>query len=463
MRRLSSELLLFGFILPMLSAERSNSNSSSHFVGPVDESRSVFVHLFEWTFDDIAVECEQFLGPRGYSAVQVSPPQLSINGPQWWTRYQPVSYQLFTRSGNQQQFSSMVNRCNAVGVGIYVDAVINHMAAADRSFPDVPYGFNDFHNPQCFIDNYFDRDNVQRCDLLGLNDLNTEAEYVQQTISNYLNNLTSMGVAGFRIDAAKHIAASSLQQIVNRLVGNPFVFQEVISGGGEPITPQEYVQIGDVTEFGWGDRIKSAFQGGQLRNLQFAGNGLLASEQAVVFVDNHDTQREGRHLTYKDGSTYNLANIFQLSYPFGYPKVMSSYGFTDVDSGPPGTGVHSGNSCSDNGGDWICEHRWDGIANMVRFANVAVDAWTVDYWWDDGNNRIAFSRGNLAFIAINGENTPFTRTFKTGLNVGRYCEILFQSSNGAPCQFPVDVNIDGDVTLTIPAMNAQAIHVGSTS
>lgn len=32
----------------------------------------VLVHLFEWRFDDIAKECEQFLGPKGYAGVQVS-------------------------------------------------------------------------------------------------------------------------------------------------------------------------------------------------------------------------------------------------------------------------------------------------------------------------------------------------------------------------------------------------------
>lgn len=37
-----------------------------------------FVHLFEWSWGDIAVECETFLGPKGYKAVQVSPPNEHI-------------------------------------------------------------------------------------------------------------------------------------------------------------------------------------------------------------------------------------------------------------------------------------------------------------------------------------------------------------------------------------------------
>ena len=34
--------------------------------------RTAFVHLFEWPWADIATECETVLGPKGYSAVQVS-------------------------------------------------------------------------------------------------------------------------------------------------------------------------------------------------------------------------------------------------------------------------------------------------------------------------------------------------------------------------------------------------------
>lgn len=30
------------------------------------------VHLFEWKWDDIAAECERFLGPRGFGGIQVS-------------------------------------------------------------------------------------------------------------------------------------------------------------------------------------------------------------------------------------------------------------------------------------------------------------------------------------------------------------------------------------------------------
>lgn len=35
------------------------------------DDRDTMVHLFEWKFQDIADECERFLGPMGYGGVQV--------------------------------------------------------------------------------------------------------------------------------------------------------------------------------------------------------------------------------------------------------------------------------------------------------------------------------------------------------------------------------------------------------
>jgi alpha-amylase len=48
--------------------------------------RSGMVHLFEWKWADIANECENFLAPRGFAGVQVSPPNENsvISGRPWF-------------------------------------------------------------------------------------------------------------------------------------------------------------------------------------------------------------------------------------------------------------------------------------------------------------------------------------------------------------------------------------------
>ena len=69
---------------------------------------------------------------------------------------------LESRSGTRDEFIDMVNRCHAVGVNIYVDAVINHMTGIDRVgtgtggsdfdgpnqiYPD--FTSSNFHQPYC--------------------------------------------------------------------------------------------------------------------------------------------------------------------------------------------------------------------------------------------------------------------------------------------------------------------------
>lgn len=98
----------------------------------------IIVQLFEWNWDSVTSECTNFLGPNGrfaasrklcssiceliftsgYRYAQVSPPQEHIQGSQWWTDYQPVSYQLVSKRGNREAFSRMIQTCKSAGVGI---------------------------------------------------------------------------------------------------------------------------------------------------------------------------------------------------------------------------------------------------------------------------------------------------------------------------------------------------------
>ncbi|RZA07269.1 MAG: alpha-amlyase, partial [Moraxellaceae bacterium] len=428
--------------------------------------RTVFVHLFEWQWNDIANECENFLGPRGFSAVQVSPPQKSISGSAWWTRYQPISYSIEGRSGTRSQFANMVSRCKAVGVDIYVDAVINHMAAQTRSFPEVPYGVNDFHSCTTEID-YTNAWQIQNCDLAGLNDLKTEADYVRGKIADYLNDLTSMGVAGFRFDAAKHMPAADISNIIGRLIGQPYIFQEVISSSSEPLQVQanQYTYNGDVTEFNFTNTIGYFFKGREpikaLSNIGVWG-GWLASADAVVFVANHDNQRQNTSniITHKDGGNLNnLAHVFMLGWPYGYPEIMSSYEWNTHDQGPPSSGA----SACNNG--WLCEHRNRAIANMVAFRNNTSTVFSVSHYWDNGGNQIAWGRGGLGFVAINRDDSlHLNRTFSTGMPAGIYCDVIhadFNFSNGA-CSGPtVTVDTNGNANISVNTHDAVAIHGGA--
>jgi alpha-amylase len=460
--------------------------------------RTVFVQLFEWKWPDIAQECESFLGPNGYAAVQVSPPEehVVVSGNPWWERYQPVSYRLDSRSGNRAEFANMVSRCKAAGVGIYADAVINHMTGMDSgtgiagstfthyNYPGL-YQNEDFHhcglNGNDDIVSYQDRSEVQNCELVNLADLNTGSPKVQDRIAGYLNDLLNLGVAGFRIDAAKHIDTNELKAILGKLKNTtsgtkPFIYQEVIEGAGEPIKASEYIQNGDVTEFKYGALLSPVFRAGQLANLSQYGTAsvFLPSDKAIVFTDNHDNQRGhgagGDVLTFKDGPLYHLANVYMLAWPYGYPEVMSSYDFTNSDQGPPANPDGSTMTIYSNGvpdcgkGRWVCEHHWQDIAGMAGFRNYTSPHLAVTDWWTNGNNAIAFGRGDRGYVIINREDSELKNTLQTSMPPGTYCDVTKGklSVDGKGCTGPtVTVNGDGKIAIAVPAMSAVAIHGGA--
>nr|AXY94711.1 alpha amylase [Habrobracon hebetor] len=399
----------------------------------------------------------------GYAGVQVSPVQENVIIPArpWWERYQPISYKFISRSGSEEEFKDMVRRCNAAGVRIYVDALLNHMAAdhpfpvigmgnstahpEKRDYPAVPYTPVDFH-PSCEILNYQDAYQVRNCELVGLHDLNQTHEHVRNQIVEFLNHAIDAGVAGFRIDAAKHMWPEDLKVIYSRLHdlptshgfkpnSRPYVYQEVIDMGGEGVTKYEYNSFGAVTEFKYGIELTRAMTGNNplkwYRNIGEEWE-LLPRDSALVFIDNHDNQRghggAGSVLTHKQPKEYKMALAFMLAHPYGNAKVMSSFAFNHTDQGPPADA--NGNTISPQFNDdyscnngWVCEHRWIEVYNMIRFRNT-VNGTEISEWWDNSNNQIAFSRGNAGFIAINADTIDLKQKIHTQLATGSYCDVI---------------------------------------
>lgn len=252
--------------------------------------KGAIVEMFGWPYDDIAEECE-FLGKAGYMAVKVFPPQEAIltfdtveNGElnQWSFMYQPVSYRLHSRMGTKKQLKAMIEKCRSNNVRVYADAVVNHMAGngndmyADHrnlaggscihwgpkvgssgspwyttgwvyennkwtgerpglEFPSVPYTASDFHCERT-LSSWTDPKALNYGWLVGLTDLNTEKESVQQRIADYITDLLSMGISGIRIDAAKHISPTGLSQIFKKLKAN-------LGGGELPDDFTSYLEV----------------------------------------------------------------------------------------------------------------------------------------------------------------------------------------------------------------------------
>lgn len=168
-------------------------------------------------------------------------------------------------SSSRPPTAPQVQRCNAAGVRVYVDVVLNQMAGgpeyANRtmhgtggsvafygnlSYPAVPYGRHEFHR-RCAISAYTDAHVVRNCWLADLPDLDQSVASVRARMAASLSELVAMGVAGFRVGACKHMWPNDLK-LIYRLVrdlgeewgfergARPLMMQEVGDNGLEPIS-----------------------------------------------------------------------------------------------------------------------------------------------------------------------------------------------------------------------------------
>ncbi len=434
----------------------------------------VGVQMHMWPFDSLATECST-LAKDGYSWVLVSPPEEDIMGQEWWDHYQPVSYKIGSSLGTEKQFKNMVTSCNKAGVQVVVDVVLNHMTA-DRTggqgflgskytkydYPGL-YTNTDFHTCPTGVDQITDYSNVvevQQCELLGLADLNTGSGSVRDKEANFLKSMRAMGVAGFRIDAAKHIAASELKQITDQLPSDTFWVDEVIGD----IPPQaDYYAFGNVFSFDWVTQMHNIFGSSGLLGGSADANYfklLSPSDKTVTMVSNHDTERNGSAITYNWGPQYLLASAFTLAVPYGKPMMYSSYAFNDNDAGPltDPSGFELPASCVANpgpnhasypNGQWVCQHNWAGIVGMIAFHKAVGNADFANIFQD--KDAYGFGRGNKGYILFNTGTSAYSGKVQTGLAAGNYTDRIGGGT--------ITVNTDGTIDAKLSSWSALAIDV----
>ncbi len=384
----------------------------------------VGVQMFLWNFNSIAQECE-YLGVQGIDWVLVSPPQEHIQGEQWWVGYQAVSYQLESQLGTQSEFEAMVKTCGDSNVEIYVDAVINHMTGssegvgtAGTEYAKYEYGDlytrDDFHACTQTLDSqiadWTSVDQVQECELLNLADLRTEDDSVRAKIVGYLQSLVDLGVTGFRIDAAKHIALADMEAIKAKLPATIKYIQEVVPGTPEA-EPTDYLGIGDIFGFDLAYQLASIFtqQVAFLPDTSTESPWVTPSNQTVVMVSNHDTERNGQAINYSQPAQFEAATALMLALDYGQPMLYSSFAFDSYDWAPKDeNGRMLDAKCAQSSaiyftnheaGTWLCQHRMNSVNGMIQFRDETSGEKLTNPQASD--SVLSFERGDIGFFAVN--------------------------------------------------------------
>ncbi|KAF9524368.1 glycoside hydrolase superfamily [Crepidotus variabilis] len=444
----------------------------------LNDGKSVIALLFQWSWDSIAAECTNFLGPNGYQAVLTSPPMEHVAAEGWFNDYSVVTYNLTSRHGSRDQFQNMIHTCHAAGLERLLDVILNHMtdqSAGGIGFAGSAYSHydhaglyqtTDFHHCGLETDDeivyYTDnstRTEIQNCELFNHADLRTDTEYVRTRLAEYLNDLISLGLDGFRLDAARHIPQKDLKNILSRMTSKPYITQQTIFGS--PVQPEEYLPNG---QFRYTTALQEAFLAKGISELRDMENkGWVPGSQANVFVADHDTERNNHSLSYQSPNhTYFLASYFLLAYPYGRPTILSGYAFSFsmTGAGSPNGGVGTCNGTNGVNG-WLCQHRYTGITGMVGFRNSVGNTALTD-WVAPSSQQIAFGRGSRGFIAINNGDSDWTTMFKTSMRDGVYCNVIDGAKRSDnTCTGSSFTITQGRFSASVPARRAIAIHVGT--
>ena len=314
----------------VMLASCNNSTKVENPGAPTEDD--VILHAWTWSFDTIAANMKS-IADAGYTIVQTSPAQAcyigedggmalfsqpgdSVKG-KWYYYYQPTDWTVGNYMlGTRDQLAAMVDSADKYGVRVIVDVLPNHTAvdhtAVLPSLDAAVGGHENLFHANGFtpITDYNDRLQCTTGEMGGLPDVNTENPDFQKYYMQYVNDLLSLGVRGFRYDTAKHIGLPSDPKDPKAERNN---FWDVATGreavdGVQLALPAdslfiygEVLQDKNVKETEYADYmlLTASAYGHALRNVLEAGNvnadSLLnwhhpvAPEKLVTWVESHDT------------------------------------------------------------------------------------------------------------------------------------------------------------------------------
>jgi alpha-amylase len=118
---------------------------------------------------------------------------------------------------------------------------------------------------------------------------------------------------------------------------------------------------------------------------------------------------------------------------------------------------------------WDFVHRWPDVYPMVAFRN-ATAGQAMSNVQTTRHNALAFSRGNVGFVALNNDASAWKATVDTGLPAGTYCNVVhgLRTAGGTACASDsAAVDGSGRVTLDIgplggPTVPAVVLYTGQS-
>ena len=210
------------------------------------------------------------------------------------------------------------------------------------------------------------------------------------------------------------------------------IAQEVIRGSGEPITPEQYPGNGQVYEFAYGKDLRACSPARPDRALDL---GTSSSLGAVRPTPSSSSTTTTPSATARRSAT-PTATCTRWPTCSCSPAATARRWSTRATRSPTATpgrrqdarrarARRHARTPAPRGladGDWVCQHRWPQIAGMVGWRDVVGDAPRVDVWSE--GDAVAFGRGERGFVVVNAGDEELRTELTTSLPDGDYCDVL---------------------------------------
>lgn len=299
---------------------------------PDATNRESILHAWSWSFPTIADNmCT--IADAGFTMVQTSPVQRHFNPEgkitkiyddkgkdgSWYYYYQPTDWKIGNPIvGSRDEMKQMMDSAAKYNIKVIVDVLPNHTAfdvdAVEEDFYKAVGGREKMYHSRGLtpINDYSDRMQCTLWAMGSLPDVNTENPDFQKYYLEFVNDLISLGVRGFRYDTAKHIgvhsdpvdAAAGVKEndfwdvvtgrksVKGLKLAIPydslFVYGEVLQDKGVP--ELEYAGYMGQTASGYGHILREALAKGSFSALDVADwHHQAAPEFLTTWVESHDT------------------------------------------------------------------------------------------------------------------------------------------------------------------------------
>lgn len=326
----------------------------------------VILHAWTWSFDNVAKNMKQ-IADAGYDYVQISPAQTCYVGDgggmalfsqegdsvmgKWYYYYQPTDWKVGNYMlGNRDQLKAMCDSAAKYGVRVIADVLPNHVAIDDsKVLPglDSAAGNHDLllhaagRTP---ITDYNDRLQCTTGEMGGLKDVNTENPGFQHYYLEYVNDLLSLGVRGFRYDTAKHIGlpsdpldprsernnfwdvATGREAVQGLSLALPadslFIYGEVLQD--KNTKEEEYAEYMDLTASSYGSVLRHALEAGKADSTELSQwHHPVSPDRLVTWVESHDTYCNAHESASMSDEAIRAGWVFLTARQHGRPLFYS--------------------------------------------------------------------------------------------------------------------------------------------